>query len=76
MEVFSFQVELRARGSAQKIRTPAVALSTQVHADLWHKRLGHMKSRNMELFRERDGSEVSFTETHLDCDICHVNKSL
>ena len=53
VELFSFQVELGARGSAQKAPTPVMALSTQVHADLWHSRLGHMNSRIMEVLRKK-----------------------
>ena len=76
MGVSSFQVELEVRGSAQKTPTPALALSTQVHADLWNKRLGHKKSHSMELIRKRDGSGGDFMGTLSDCDMCHVNTNL
>ena len=75
MGLFSFQVELGARGSAQKTPTPVMALSTQVYADLWHRRLSRMNSRSVELLRKKDDRGVDFTGTLSDCDICHINKS-
>ena len=68
-------MELGARGSAPKTPTPVMALSTQVHAEVWHRRLRHINSRNMELLRKKDDSGVDFTGTLSDCDICHINKN-
>ncbi|CAN0020693.1 unnamed protein product, partial [Ascophyllum nodosum] len=39
-------------------------------ADIWHRRLGHMNPRSMELLRRKEGNGVEYTGTISDCDIC------
>ncbi|CAN0586672.1 unnamed protein product, partial [Laminaria digitata] len=57
------------------LTTPSVALAAHVSADTWHRRLGHMNPRNMELLRKVDGNDVEYTGTMSGCDICAVGKS-
>lgn len=63
MKLFSFQVELAARGSAHKTPTLAMAFSSQTPAGLWNRRFGHMKAQSMELLRKMDDNGVDFTGT-------------
>ena len=72
--MFWFQVKFGTRDSAQKTPTPVMVLSIQVHAELWHRRLGHTNSRGMELFRKKDESGDDVTGNHSDCDSGHINK--
>ncbi|CAN0317868.1 unnamed protein product, partial [Scytosiphon promiscuus] len=44
-------------------------------ADVWHRRLGHMNPRNMELLRRTDGNGVDYTGAVSGCDICALGKS-
>ena len=72
-----FVVLCRAGGERQRKETPklAIALTTQVYADLWHRRLGRMNLRSMELLQKKDDIGVDFTGTPSDCDISYVHKS-
>lgn len=66
----SFEMQLDKASSS-----PAIALAAQVSADVWHRRLGHMNLRNMELLRRTDGNGVDYTGTVSGCDICALGKS-
>ena len=44
-------------------------------ADIWHRRLGHMNLRSMELLCRKEGNGVKYTETVSDCNICALSKS-
>ncbi|CAN0437044.1 unnamed protein product, partial [Scytosiphon promiscuus] len=75
----SFDVSLRAldgvtNGRTKTPSTPSVALSAQASADTWHRRLGYMNPRNMELLRKVGGNGVEYTGTVSGCDICAVGK--
>lgn len=52
-----------------------VAYASKTSADTWHRRLGHLNPRSMELLRKKDGNGVDYTDTVSDCDICAVAKS-
>lgn len=66
----SFEVELDKASWS-----PAIALTAQVSADVWHRRLGHLNPRKMELPRKADGNGVNYTGTVSGCDICALGKS-
>ena len=66
----SVEVELDQASSS-----PAIALTAQVSADVWHRLLGHMNPRSMELLRRTDGNGVNYTGTVSGCDICALGKS-
>ena len=51
-----------------------MAPTALLRADIWHKRLGHMNPRHMELLRKVDGNGVDYTGAVTDCDICKVCK--
>ena len=52
-----------------------MAPTALLNVDIWHRRLGHMSPRNMELPRKVDGNGVDYTGTVSGCDICEVCKS-
>ena len=43
--------------------------------DIWHRRLGHMDPRSMELLRRKEGKGMEYTGTVDDYDICALSKS-
>ncbi|CAN0392552.1 unnamed protein product [Laminaria digitata] len=55
--------------------TTAIALTAQVSADTWHRRLGRMNPRSMELLRKTGNNGVDYTGTVSGCDICLSSKS-
>ncbi|CAN0443731.1 unnamed protein product [Pylaiella littoralis] len=54
--------------------TGAVYTAT-TSASVWHRRLGHMNPRKMEVLRKKKGNGVEYTGTISGCDICSVTKS-
>ena len=54
---------------------PGVVYATAADADIWHRRLGHMNPRSMELLRRKEGNGEEYTVTVSDCDICALSKS-
>ena len=53
---------------------PGVVYAATADADIWHRRLGHMNPRSMELLRRKEGNRVEYTGTVSDCDICALSK--
>ena len=54
---------------------PRVVYAATADADIWHRRLGHMNPRSMELLRRKEGNVVEYTGTVSDRDICVLSKS-
>ena len=52
-----------------------VVYTATTSASVWHRRLGHMNPRNMEVLRNKKGNGVEYTGTTSGCDICSVTKS-
>ena len=50
-------------------------MNAKTNAQLWHRRLGHLNKRSMELMQRRDGNGVAFDGSTDHCDICAVGKS-
>ena len=68
--MYSLKVRLEASDSGAKISsTTAIALTAQVSADIWHRRLGHINTRSMELLRKTKNNGVDYTGTLSGCDI-------
>ena len=53
---------------------PGVVYAATADADIWHRRLGHMNPRSMELLRRKEEDGVEYTGTVSDCDICALSK--
>ena len=52
-----------------------VVYTATTSASVWHRRLGHINPRNMEVLRNKKGNGVEYTGTISGCDICSVTKS-
>ena len=52
-----------------------IVYAATADADIWHRRLGHMNPRSMELLRRKEGNGVEYTGTVSVCDICTLSKS-
>ena len=50
-------------------------MNAMTNAQLWHRRLGHLNKRSLELIQRRDGKGVAFDGTIDHCDVCAVGKS-
>ena len=54
---------------------PGLVYAATADADIWHRRLGHMNLRSMELLCRKEGNGVEYTGIVSDCDICALSKS-
>ena len=54
---------------------PEVVYAATADANMWHRRLGQMNPRSMELLRRKEGNGMEYTGTVSDCDICALPKS-
>ena len=53
-----------------------LALHAKVNADQWHRRLGHINERSMELLYKTEANGVRFSGGVSPCDICAIGKSI
>ena len=44
-------------------------------ATLWHRRMGHLDRKSLDLLKKVNNNVVSFNGTVPDCDFCAVGKS-
>ena len=44
-------------------------------ADLWHRRLGHINSRSLNVLRKVEGNGIDYTDNVKACDGCAIGKS-
>ena len=44
-------------------------------ADLWHRRLGHINSRSLDVLRKVEGNGIDYTGNIKACDVCAIGKS-
>ena len=51
-----------------------LAMNAVSNAQLWHRRLGHLNRRSLELMQRHDGNCVTFDGTIANCDVCAVGK--
>ena len=58
------------------IDRPELAMHAATGANLWHRRLGHLNRKSLDLLKNFDNTNgVSFDGTVTDCDVCVVGKS-
>ena len=43
-------------------------------ADLWHRRMGHINRRRMDVLRKLPGNGIEYTGDIHACDVCAVGK--
>eukprot|EP00903_Cladosiphon_okamuranus_P010136 g9598.t1 len=63
--------------SSNKVSTPAASramCSVAVAADTWHRRLGHIHPRNMDILRKDPDTGVDYSDQPSPCVICEVGK--
>ena len=67
-DLYSFDLELD---------TPDLALqATRIHtADNWHRRMGHINAKGLDLLNKTDGNGMRFVGGVSDCDLCAIGKS-
>ena len=54
---------------------PELAMQAAATATLWHRRMGHLNRKSLNLLKKVDNNGVSFDGTVPDCDICAVGES-
>ncbi|CAB1108749.1 unnamed protein product [Ectocarpus sp. CCAP 1310/34] len=54
--------------------SPNMAMRAE-SADLWHRRLGHIDSRSLDVLRKIDDNGVDYTGPMETCDVCAIGKS-
>ena len=47
----------------------------EINAQVWHRRLGHLNKRSLELINRKSGNGVAFDGSIADCDVCAVGKN-
>ena len=68
---YSFMLDLRADAYS----SIELAMNAVSNAQLWHRRLGHLNRRSLELIQRHDGNGITFDGTIPDCDVYAVGKS-
>ena len=51
-----------------------LAMNAVSNAQLWHRLLGHLNRRSLELMQRHDGNGITFDGTIADCNVCAVGK--
>ena len=84
IETDSFVVPLEQVGGTRdlylfdlELDTPGLVLqATRIHtADNWHRRMGHINAKRLDLLNKTDGNRMRFVGEKLDCDVCTIGKS-
>ena len=60
--------------SADTYGATELAMNAVSNAQLWHRRLGHLNRKNLELMQRRNGNDITFDGIIADCDVCAVGK--
>ena len=69
--LYSFVLDL----GADAYGATDLAMNAVSNAQLWHRRLGHLNRRILELMKRHDGNGITFDGTIADCDVCAVENS-
>ena len=69
-DLYPFVLDL----SANTYGVTELAMNAESNAQLWHRRLGHLNRRSLELMQRHDGNDIAFDGTIADCDVCAVGK--
>ena len=49
-------------------------MNTLSNAQLWHRWLGHLNRKSLQLMQRHDAKGIIFDGTIADCDVCAVGK--
>ena len=69
-DLYFFSLDLVSGRSA-----PEPAMQAATTATLWHRRMGHLNRKSLDLLKKVNNNGVSFDGTMPDCDVCAVGKS-
>ena len=69
-DLYSFVLDL----SADAYGATELAMNVVSKAQVWHRRLGHLNRRSLELMQRHGGNVITFDGTIADCDVCAVGK--
>ena len=69
-DLYSFELNL----SASVYGATELAMNVVSNAQLWHRWLGHLNRRSLEVMQRRGGNGITFDGTIADCDVCAVGK--
>ena len=61
--------------SADSHEGKELAMNAVTNAQLWHRRLGHLDKRSLNLMQRRGGNGVAFDGSIDHCGVCAVGKS-
>ncbi|CAN0005980.1 unnamed protein product [Sphacelaria rigidula] len=56
------------------VNKPSAVCSLAVSADIWHRRLGHLNQRSMDILRRQKGTGVEYQNKPSPCDVCENAK--
>ena len=71
-DLYSSKLDLSADGYAGK----ELSMSAVINAQVWHRRLGHLNKRSLELMNRESGNGVAFDGSIANCDVCVVGKAI
>ena len=66
-DLYFFSLDLVSGSSAPELAMQAAATTT-----LWHRRMGHLNRKSLDLLKKVNNNGVSFDGTMPDCDVCAV----
>ena len=66
---FAFDLSVDSHGGKK------LTMNVMTNAQLWHRRLGHLNKRSLELMQRHDGNDVAFDGSIDHCNVCVVGKS-
>ena len=69
-DLYFFSLDLVSGSSAPELATQAAATAT-----LWHRRMGHLNRKSLDLLKKVNNNGVSFDGTVPDCGVCAVGES-
>ena len=74
--MYSITVKLRGRAGDQMVlrdNPHGLALKAE-SANLWHRRMGHIDGKGLDVLRKEPGNGVDYTGAVKDCDSCPPGK--
>ena len=69
-DLYFFSLDLLSGSSA-----PELAMQAAATATLWHRRMGHLNRKSLDLLKKVNNKGVSFDGTVADCDVCAAGES-
>ena len=69
-DLYFFSLDIVSGSSASELAMQAAATAT-----LWHRRMGHLNRKSLDLLKKVNNNGVSFDGTVPNCDVCAVGKS-